>query len=73
MALTTVAFQAPSRLVALDLAHRLRARGWTVEVGRPAHADDGRIVRVTAPSTALDDLRTTASATSPEVVEVPQV
>lgn len=73
MALTTVAFQAPSRLVALDLAHRLRARGWTVEVGRPAHSDDGRVVRVTAPATALEDLRRVASATSPEVVEVPQV
>ncbi len=73
MALTTVAFQAPSRLVALDLAHRLRARGWTVEVGRPAHADDGRVVRVTAPAAALGDLRAVASTTSPEVVEVPQV
>lgn len=73
MALTTVAFQAPSRLVALDLAHRLRARGWSVEAGGPAHADDGRIVRVTAPSAALDALRKIASATSPEVVEVPQV
>lgn len=73
MALTTVAFQAPSRLVALDLAHRLRVRGWTVEIGRPAHTDDGRIVRVTAPSAALVELRKVASATSPGVVEVPQV
>lgn len=73
MALTTVAFQAPSRLVALDLAHRLRARGWTVEVGGPAHADDGRIVRVSVPAPALAELGKIASATSPDVVEVPEV
>lgn len=73
MALTTVAFQAPSRLVALDLAHRLRARGWTVEVGRPAHSADGRVVRATVPSSALVDVYKVASATSPGVVELPEV
>jgi hypothetical protein len=73
MALTTVAFRAPSRLVALDLAHRLRARGWTVEVGRPAHAYEGRLVRVTAPDTALEQLHIVASETSPDVVQEPQV
>lgn len=73
MALTTVAFQAPSRLVALDLAHRLRARGWTVEVGHPAHDDNGRSVRVTLPISELGDLHRVASATSPGVIEVPEV
>lgn len=73
MAQTTVAFQTPSRLVALDLAYRLRTRGWTVEVGRPAHADDGRLVRVTVPSASLAELRHVACSTSPDVVEVPEV
>lgn len=73
MALTTVAFQTPSRLVALDLAHRLRARGWAVEVGRPAHDDDGRRVRVTVPTTDLETLRGLADSTSPGVVELPEV
>ncbi|HEX4978236.1 MAG TPA: hypothetical protein VFV40_10270 [Nocardioides sp.] len=73
MAQTTVAFQAPSRLVALDLAHRLRVRGWTVEVGRPAHSRDGRIVRVTVPPTLRDELERIAASTSPDVVEVPEV
>lgn len=73
MALTTIVFQAPSRLVALDLAHRLRVRGWAVEVGRPAHAHDGRRVRVTLPASDLADLRRIAAATSPDVAEVPEV
>lgn len=73
MALTTVAFQTPSRLVALDLAHRLRTRGWRVEIGRPAHADDGRRVRVTLPSPDVAELHKIAAATSPGVVEVPEV
>lgn len=72
MALITVAFQAPSRLVALDLAHRLRARGWTVEIGRPAHAHDGRRVRVTVPTSDLAELRRLAVTTSPEVAELPE-
>lgn len=73
MALTTVAFQAPSRLVALDLAHRLRARGWTVRTGLPAHSQDGRLVRVTVPSVDLAELYKLVTATSPGVVEVPEV
>lgn len=73
MALTTVAFQAPSRLVALDLAHRLRVRGWTVEVGHPAHAHDGRNVRVTLPASDVADAHELATATSPDVVELPEV
>lgn len=73
MALTTVAFQAPSRLVALDLAHRLRVRGWTVDIGRPAHAPAGRRVRVTLPASDLVELHKLASATSPGLVVLPEV
>jgi hypothetical protein len=73
MALTTVAFQTPSRLVALDLAHRIRSRGWTVEVGGPAHADDGRLVRVTVPSADVAELSRIAAAVAPGVVELPEV
>lgn len=73
MALTTVAFQAPSRLVALDLAHRLRGRGWTVEIGRPAYAQHGRRVRVTLPTSDVEELRRLVSATSSEVVPLTEV
>lgn len=73
MAETTLAFQAPSRLVALDLAHRLRARGWSVEVGGPAHTDDGRHVRATVPSADVPELRRIAAALAPGVVEMPEV
>lgn len=68
MALMTVAFRAPSRLVALDLAHRLRARGWTVVVDGPPHTDLGRIVRVTAPTTELLLVKAVVESTSPDVV-----
>lgn len=72
MALITVDFRTPSRLVALDLAHRFRLRGWTVAVGRPAHSDEGRVVQVTAPTSAVEDLRKVASATAPGIVELPR-
>lgn len=73
MAHATIAFHAPSRLVALDLAHRCRSRGWTVVVGRPAHAEDGRVVRVTVPSSELAELSKVAAATSPGVRGLPEV